>query len=286
MFGISPAALWCLILLLPLLLQNGELATHREIPGATLSLRDFFQTLVQHYDPATVAKFDEVMKVTDQIPSMAAPEIANALPSIFVAFEHRDDTVKSYAAVTIFSVGQRPDGAALLAPYTKNIERGLDLPNAHLQGASVRLLDLLGSRPPAHVVPSLVAFAKRTDRDSIAQADALSILLRIAPENADVVSVLRGFVSRALDERSKEALINGIANSHTESTNANDILITALSDSDEGVRFQAAQAFQRVPRGMLIKAKPALQSVIRRPDESQQVKAAARESLKGLGQHE
>jgi HEAT repeat protein len=236
--------------------------------------------LIQHYDPANLPKFDELMGVQRQIAGMDARMIYKALPSVIAAFGHRDDTVKKYAAAAIYSIGERSDGTALLKPYAKAIGGGLDVSNTDLQGATLQLLAMLKPGPQSETVPLLVAFVKRTDRSPVAQAYAISLLLQIAPENPGLTPALQEFAARSMDQETKDALINGIANSNTENVIATDVLVGALKDPTEGVRFQAAQAFQRMPKDMVARAKPALQKVMGRPDESEEVKSAAKEALK------
>jgi hypothetical protein len=255
-------------------------------PTAVPSLEDFFQALVQHYDPANLPKFDELMSVERQVAGMDQKVISKALPSVLAAFGHRDDTVKKYAAAAIYSIGERSDGTALLKPYAKAIGSGLDVSNTDLQGATLQLLAMLKPGPQSEIVPLLVAFVKRADRSPAAQAYAISLLLQIAPENPDLIPALQNFAARPMDQETKDALINGIANSSTENVIATDVLIGALEDPTEGVRFQAAQAFQRMPNDMVLRAKPALQKAIERPDEAQEVKAAAREALRMINREQ
>jgi HEAT repeat protein len=243
------------------------------------SLNGFFEALVMHYDPKTLPDYEQVMKVIHQISTMRAEDVTNALPSIITAFRHQDDTVKGYAALAVFGIGERPDGAVLLRPYAKAIGGGLDLPKANLQGFTVQLLAMLKPEPQSETVLLLVAFVRRKDRNPIAQADAISLLLRIAPDNPDLTPALQDFLTRPMTEQTKEAVINDIASSHTENVVAADMLIGALENPSEEVRFQAAQAFGRMPKSMVTRAKPVLQKVLVRPDESPKVKAAAKEAL-------
>src|SRR6267378_3211750 len=84
------------------------------VHAQTSSLQQFFQILVGHYDPSSLPKLEDVMKVTNQIDGARSEEITRALPAIFAALAHQDDTVKAYAATALFAVSQRPDSAALL----------------------------------------------------------------------------------------------------------------------------------------------------------------------------
>jgi hypothetical protein len=246
-------------------------------PQDAASLNGFFEALVQR--PEALPSSEEVMRAMGQIATMPSGDIANALPSILTAFRHRDDTVRGYAALAMFAVGERQDGAALLEPYAKAIGDGLDLSKANLQGFTVQLLAMLKPRPQSETVSLLVSFVKRKDRNPIAQAEAISLLLRVAPDNPDLTPALQDFLARPMDEQTKEAVINSVANSHTENHAAGDMLIGALEDPSEQVRFQAAQAFGRMPRDVVLRGKPALLKVVERADESQEVKDAAKQAL-------
>jgi hypothetical protein len=271
-----PYFLAILVVCLCLGLLGAQAARHQGVP----SLQSFFEELVQRYDPKTPPSSEEVMKVEHQIATMRSEDIVHALPSILAAFQYKDDAVKGYAALAIYGIGERADGATLLRPHAKAIGSGLAVSDTHLQGATLQLLATLKPEPRSETVPLLLAFVKRTDRDPIAQTYAISLLLQIAPENPDLIPALQDFAAKPMDQETKDALINGIANSNTENVIATDVLISGLEDPREGVRFQAAQAFQRMPKDMVMRAKPALQKAIERPDESQEVKAAARDALK------
>lgn len=249
-----------------------------------LSLKAFFRELVEHYDPNALPSMDDLMKVTDQTARMQPAEINNALPLIFAALRHKDTTVEGYAATALFSIGLRGDGPTLLEPGTKDIAAALDLPDSHLQAAAVQLLTMLKPGPQSEVVPLLLGFAHRTDRNQATQAAALSVLLKITPAPSGLSSALREFMSRPLDDQTKAVILNGIANSHSEDLAVESFLISALDDASEEVRFQAAQGLQRVPKDIAIRAKPSLQRVIERSAESENVKVAATDALKIAGQ--
>lgn len=280
MFPISLARFRCLAAALVISLYSTYLGA--QVSEGQPSLKTFFQALVQRYDAKALPRFDDAWKVIDQTRSMRPEDIANAIPAILAAWGHKDDNVKGYAFTAIFAISERPDGAELLRPHAMAVGGGLELPSGRLQGATVMLLARLRPEPDSEAVSLLVAFAKRTDRDPLAQADAFSLLLRVAPDNPDLTPALEGFLARPMDEQTKEGIINGMANSHTGNVVAIDFLIGALEDPKEGVRFQAAQAFQRMPVGAVRRAQDTLRRVVERPDEAQEVKAAAEGALRTL----
>lgn len=267
----------CFVLLIVLMQLVHTEATRTQ---AAPSIRDFFLDLVEHYDPATAAKGNDLLKVADQIADARPEDISQALPAIRSALKHREDLVKIDGAYILMVISFRRDSTELLKGSVSDIGALLDQPNSRLQSMAVGIFAYLKPEPPTEATPFLVAFVKRADRDPIAQASAFSVLLRIAPDNPAVIPALDQFMSRPLDEQSKDALINAIANSHTENVVAADVLVKGLEDPSEGVRFQAAQAFQRMPHDMVMRAKPALQRLIGRTDESQEVKNAAKEALR------
>jgi HEAT repeat protein len=248
-----------------------------------VSISEFFRVLVQNYDPATPPKFEDLLKLQRQVASMPPKDISDAMPSISKALTHHDDTVKKYAAAALFSIGSRPDSALLLKSYITVIGNLFSFPNPHLQTAAVQVLTKLRPQPPPEVWPLLLAFAKRPDCDPIAQASALSSLLEIAPETPDLPSTLDGFLARPLDHQTREAILNGIANSHTKDIHVVHAVVAALNDSDEGIRFTAAQAFSRMGRDAILQAQPILLKLVGSPDESAQVKSAAKDALQMIG---
>lgn len=282
MLRVSLARLQYFAAILVISLCSGTIGAQTSQPQGGPSLKGFFEALVDRYDPNALPNTEVVMRAVHQTSSMRPEDIADALPSILTAFRHRDDTVKGYAALAMFSIGERPDGAELLRPHAKAIGGGLDLSKANLQGFTIQLLAMLKPEPQSEAVSLLVAFVRRTDRNPIAQADAFSLLLRIAPDNPDLTPALQAFLARSMDEQTKDAVINDIANSHTENVVATDVLIGTLDDPSEGTRFTAAQAFQRMPREAVRRAQRALQRVEERADEAQEVRAAAKKALNVL----
>ncbi len=239
--------------------------------------------MVQHYNPSNPPKDEDLLRIADLVPNARSEDISKALPSICAALAYRDERVKLAGAFVLTIVAHRPDSAGLLTSCINGIGNLLTLPNARLQNAAVGIFGDQRPEPPPEVAPLLLAFLKRTDGDSMSQASALSVLLRIAPEKVEVGTAADNFFARGLDRDTKEFALNGVANSRTKNTHVIDIVIAALSDPDQGIRFIAAEAFARLGRGATLRAEPALQKLISNPDESDQVKTAAKKALQTIG---
>lgn len=239
-----------------------------------------FQDLVGRYDPKAVGYEDKALKVADLVPTASPEEVARTLPGIQMAISQQDGTIKKFGAYILTIISFRSDSSHLLGEHVQEIAPLLNEKDPHLQQEAVLVLGGMKPISPRTVVPPLLDFVRETDKDPVARVNAISDLLRLAP--ADVVPDLKRFASGPLDSTTKDALANAIANSKTDDSEAADVLITLLSDSDEQVRFQVAQAFQRMPTKSIAKARAALSERMASPEESQEVKDAVREALRNL----
>src|ERR1700730_11645363 len=206
------------------------------------SLQQFFQTLVDHYDPSSPPKYENLRKVTGQIEALRPEEINRALPAIFAALGHQENTVQGYADSALYAIAQRPDSAALLRSHVDAIGHNiLTSPNPDTRGAEIIILGALKPMPPPEVLPVFLSFLRRTDPDAQAQGTGVIFeLVHIAPENPEVLAAVREFLSRSLESKSRIDVLNALGTSRVKDAHIISIMITSLDDSDEGVRFTAA----------------------------------------------
>ncbi len=225
------------------------------------TLQQFFQGLVQQHDPARLPKHEELLRATDQIPGSPAADISNALPAIFAALTHRDETVEKYAASALWDIAQRPDGAVLLKPHVDAVGGLFNSPNDRLQAAGAAILGSLRPAPPPEVVPLLVSFLQRTDRAVPAQAAALFYLVRLAPDTPAVVAVIREFLQRPMAREDRIAALNALGDPRIKDVQIIEAVIAGLQDPDPGIRFTAVQVIQRMSKEALLRAEPALRKL-------------------------
>lgn len=251
---------------------------------ANTSLQQFFEKLVDHYDPTALPKYDELLRVTDQIAARPADEISKALPAVLGALAHPDLNVKIDAAFALSVIGRRPDSAELLRHSLHAIGGLCDLADARLQATPPLIFSELQPSPPSDVIPILLAFLKRTDRNLRAQASAATLLLHLAHDDKSVVAAVRGYFARPMDGATRVAALNALGNAHIEITNSAIIMIAvdSLDNPDAGVRFTAAQVLTRMGQTALVKARPALEKVATRSNEPANVKAAAEQALRSI----
>jgi hypothetical protein len=133
------------------------------------------QTLQGFYDPSSPPKYENLRRVTGQIEGLRPEEITSALPAIFAALAHQDNTVQGYADSALYAIAQRPDSAALLRSHVDVIGHNIfTSPNPDTRGAEIVILGSLRPTPPPEVVPIFLNFLKRTDPDAQAQGAATS----------------------------------------------------------------------------------------------------------------
>src|SRR4051812_39814363 len=85
------------------------------------SVREFYETLVAHYDPVSIPTFETVKQVTDQLSGARPEEINKALPAISAALASPEKIVKDYAMTALYMIAQRPDSAMLLKDHVDPI---------------------------------------------------------------------------------------------------------------------------------------------------------------------
>jgi HEAT repeat protein len=229
---------------------------------AAPSLQEFFQALVQHYDPSSLPRYEDVLKVIDQIPSASSEDVSKALPAIFVALMHPDDNVKIDAAFALSIIGRRPDSAELLKDHIITIGNLFDLSDPRLQATPTLVFLNLKPKPPPEVVPLLLTFLKRTDRDQKAQGSAVLTLVRLAPEKPEVISAIREFLSRPLETSTRVGVLNGLGDPRVKDPQIIDMVSASLDDPDLGVRFTAIQVLTRMGPSALQQAEPTLKKTV------------------------
>jgi Lipoprotein amino terminal region len=268
------------LLLIVTLLQAYDLGTYgTPRPQATSTLQEFFQRLVDHYSPGSLPKFDELMRVEEQIAGLHSEEVTKALPVVFTALGRQDVEVKIYASSAIFAVSLRPDSALLLRKYVTAISDLLNESDPRLQAISTLIFLNMKPKPLAESLPSLVNFLRRTDRDQDAQGSAVFALVRIAPENPEVLSAIQQFLARDLDYKSRIGVLNALGSPGFKDVRIVSVVIAEMDDSDQGMRITAIQSITRMGKDAVRQARPTLQRLSEDPKQTAEVRAAAAGAL-------
>lgn len=236
----------------------------------------FYESLVNNYDRSWAPKNGEALKFADQLREASPEEVKDSLPPIFTALSHEDDRVKSYAALALYSIEQRADGAVLLDLRVREIAQLLNSSSSQLQSSGV---EILGGLKASEVQPILIKFLRRTDASQTAQAGAVFTLLRSAPGDPKVVSSIVSLFSRTTQLETRVAVLNAMGTPNAQDPRIRKLVISALDSPDEEVRFTAAQVLRRIGREAVIQAEPVLERIVRRPDESTKVRNAAQDAL-------
>jgi HEAT repeat protein len=248
------------------------------------TLQQFFQTLVDHYDPSSLPKYENLRRVELQIEGLRPEDITKALPAIFAAWAHPDDMVKGYAASAFYGIALRPDSAALLRSHVDTIGRYLTTPTVtrpETRATSIVILGSLNPTPPPEVVPIFLNFLKRTDAEAQAQgAGVIFYLAHIAPENPEVLAAIQEFLSRpTLNSKDKIDTFHALGTHGVKDARIISMMITSLDDPDEWVRFTAAQALTGIGPSALQQAEPALQRLANDAKQPANVRDAAKQAL-------
>jgi HEAT repeat protein len=257
---------------------------HAQTAQRTPSVQEFYQTLVDHYDPSSLPPLETVERVTNQIAGARPNEIAKVLPAVFAALAHQDETVKHFALTALYMVALRPDGAALLRSHINAIGSILTSPIPETRAGAILVLGTLKPVPPPEVVPIFLTFLKRTDADAQAQGSGIIFeLVHIAPENPEVIAAIREFLSRPLDSKSRREALTALGDPRVKDAQIIAMMIASLDDPDQWVRATAIENLMGMRRdAVLQQAEPALQRLANDPKQPPEVTAAAKDALQKL----
>lgn len=244
---------------------------------AASSIQDYFRRLVDN--PSVRPKQQDLLKVQNQILKVPREDAASALPAIIEALTHRNDEVKIDAAAALFAVSRRSDSADLLTQYVGTIADLFNSPDARLQGTPSLIFVNLKPTPPPEVVPLLIAYLRRTDSEAKAQPGAILALAKMAGDQPEVASAIRGFLVRPLESHVRIDGLNALGDSRVRDPNVIGMVATFLEDPDKGIRFTAAQTLRRMGSNAVLQAEPALRKVAENPNEAADVRTAAKQAL-------
>jgi HEAT repeat protein len=251
---------------------------------ATPSLREFYQGLVEHYDPSALPTDEERMRVMHQVQAAPADEISAALPAIFAALAHQDDRVKLDACAALIAISLRSDSAALLTTHINRIGDLLTSQDERLQWSGLEILGYLKPLPPPEAVGPMLAFLKRTDANQRAQGGAVGFLVSFAPDRPESVKAVLDFLDRPLERDGRIQALNALGTTKVKDPNIIDRVIAALDDRDPAVRFTAADVLPRMGQQTLLLAQPKLERLAADPNEVGNVKDEARKALDQIHQ--
>lgn len=268
-----------IVLCLSLLSNSASHVRNRsELFETDNSLQLFFRALVARYNPSELPQHKELLAVENKIPSAAAEDIAAALPDVIVAMKHPDERVKLYAASALFAVSLRTDSSELLRSYAPEILAMLDMEDARLQGTPMMVFANMKPAPPREIVPPLVSFLRKQNRDERAQASAVSIIVRAAPEDSAVSEVTAQFLSRPLNRDAMLIALNGL-NGLTNNAVVVDAILPFLKDSPLTIQLAVIRALTGMGRSAVLHAQARLQTVLQDPAASDELKMAVKKVL-------
>jgi len=218
----------------------------------------------------------EALSHADQLQHLKREEVVQLLPAILASLSSPNPKAASAAALALYSIEQRTDASDLLGPRTDQIGTLLASPDSRLQNAGVQILGLLKS-PRSQAC--LLNYVRSPNSDPKAQAGAIFYLVRNAPSKPDVVAAVLDFVRRPLSPETKVIVVNSLGTPIVKEPALRNIVFSALEDSQDQVRFAAIQSVRRMGPDAIREAQPTLERIVKKPDESTDVRKEAKDAL-------
>lgn len=259
--------------------QAAQVGTNPVTAHQDAGVQEFFEQLVR--DPSLFPRHEDLSRITTGIGGARSQEIQSALPAIFLALGHENEKVRLYAAAALFAISLRPDSAQLLEEHVREIGRLFDSPDIRMQRTACSVLGQLRPAPPAGVLPMFLGYIRQTDAQARAQPAAIWFVIRYAPDDQSVISVVTQFLSRRLDRQTRIDTLNAVGTPQVRDVRFIEAIARSLSDPAEPVRKTTVQTLRRIGRHALGQAKPILQQLAR-SDSSVEVRAAAMDALNAI----
>jgi hypothetical protein len=270
-------------IVLSLVAFAGCLATTGWLLVGPPSLQELFEGLVRQYASGNPPSYEDALKVATRTRDSASPdEVTTALPQIMAAFQNRDIRVQQAAALVIWGIGMRPDGATLLRGQFQALAQLFRSPDEHMQMVPVYLVSELRSPPPSEVVPLLLEFLELPKRDTKAQTGAVGVLGRIAPHDPQVIAAIKVFVAKQREPEARILTLNALRGLQTNDEQLIAEVVDTLKDPDKAVRFVALQVIPTMGHSALLEAEPTMRKIVANPDESAENRALAEQDLRNL----
>ncbi len=270
-------SVWRLWVYICIIMCGAALAAQE--PKGVTTLKEFFQPIIQGENPNPIPTFEATLELQHRLSTVSSiSEIDEGLPFALRALQHPESAVRMRGAEAIVAIAQRPDAALVLGKAPSLLPILFSSVDIKLQRVAITIIEMVEPPSGSDRVGLLTAFLSRTDRDLLAQAGAFSLMLRYTDQPGVLASTSK-FLSRKMDPATREALVNGIANSRTEIPVFTEAVLSALRDQNEGVRFTAVQALWRMPSAAVVQAEPTLESLVNNALESESVRTAARQAL-------
>jgi HEAT repeat protein len=246
------------------------------------SLQQNFRSLIEQREAGKASNFDDLLRTQRQAVNAPVKEVAVVLPMIMTALKSADLDTQINAAAVLVSIGMRSDAVEVLRGQFQSLVQLFHSPDERLQMTPIYLITELRSPLPSEVTPLLLDFIEQPERDIKAQAGAINILVRIAPQSPQVISAVKAFVAKQHEKDARILTLNALRGLRTSDGELIREVIDALNDPVEGVRFTALQVISNMGHEALLEAEPTLRKMTTNPDESADNKVLAEEDLKSL----
>lgn len=220
--------------------------------------KQFFEGLTTRSAGVAPPSYEQLLQVTDQFHTLSQAEVVDALPAVFQALQKSDEPSAIDAAFALSVIARRPDSAVVLRPWIKEIGSLLSRTDARLNAAAILVFMRMTPPPGTEAVPLLTRFLF-TDQGSMeAKPDAVSALMKLAPNAPEPMQAVARFMRLPLEGQTRMAAINAVGIPKLANTAIIDIVVEALGDPSKQVKLAAIQTLDRIGGPGLARARTML----------------------------
>jgi hypothetical protein len=254
--------------------------TAQETPSAA-SVRAFFDRLATSGDGSPQPGGADEGTIHQHLETMVVEDVRAVLPSIVRAMAVADEGARGHAAFAAFVVSLRPDGRALLAPFTMPLARLLGAQTERVRYlAYVALSNAADARSREWLEP-LVETLRDRARSGSERLHALAAALTLAPGEPVAEDAAEAYFYEPLEVETQASALQLLAQSAVTSARFRAVTLLALESSYPRVKLAAIDVIRRMGGDAVADAETRLRAIAERATEQPDVRRAAEGALRG-----
>jgi HEAT repeat protein len=229
----------------------------------------------------TTVTFDEAEPVLERFALANKESVAAAMPAILHATSSPNVAVRRIAAMALYEITNRPEGHVLLSTETATFTALIvdsDIPIRRITGFAVANLQLNANSP---LVPVLETYLAREDAVSTIGAGVATVLLKVAPNDAESTNAVVQFMRRKdQTSESRGVLLNAIrhvAKSHNREIGKE--VAGYADDPDERTSVLAIETLQQMGESIMLESRQSLSRIASDIRRTPSVRTAATKAL-------
>lgn len=250
------------------------------------SPRQFLESVLANKDRSKIPPWPEWDTVGKTLYGAAPQDVSSALPSLAQVIADPNTRLQEAGVLTLLAISYRTDSPTLLAGYHSAIVGLLQSERPVIAQSAASMIAGILSRSrgvQTDLLDPLLALLQNKHRDPIAQARAISCLIKYAPENwerrRDANAAIAAFLTTPQEGDVTITALYAVAEPRASDSGIVLAIIDTLKNSDVAVRLTALDTLNRIGRPAVVQAANEIGRLAADPSQPPDVRSSARKLL-------